>query len=240
MKSFKYSFFAFFLIFSLDLTGQKDPFIFEKEYPIRTLEHKAVFEKADIQIDFLDTIIENEVFLATLSYEPRNRQMCLLKRDHQHWIAFQLGRNYSEAHYKLREFDSIPGNEIHISLHKSGGRSTWSGGFSEYTTKELVLSLRDFKCYFSLEYMACYINWSNTLENDNDPNTRDEIIGSELEALEGTKIDLKISQGKLFLKELKSDCGSDLKGYEGPETISNQIYEYKFQQGKLVLESKSN
>ena len=239
MKVFKLFLFSIPLFFTQNLQGQKEPYFFEKVYTSNTLDHYAIFENSDVEMQFLDTVVANKIYLAIVTFAPRKRHLCLVKKDLQHWLCYSLGNRYTDFNYKLLDFDSIPGKEIQLSLRRSNGRSTWSGGFSEYITKKVIISLKDFNCYFSIEYMACYINWSNILETDNDPTKRDEIIGSEIEMLEGTEIELQPSYGKLVLREVESDCGSDLKGYEGPEPVSQEVFEYELRGGKLVLKSKN-
>lgn len=237
MRSFKSYFLLVFLLSILQSQAQEfEPHPFVEEYQFHPMEHKAIFENANVPIEILDTIIENEIFLAQVTFSPRERHQCLIKKQGQHWICCTISKQFSTVTYELVDFDSIPGKEIHITYTRSSGRSGWSGGFSEYTTGEMLVNLDNFTCYYSIFYMNCLLSWSNLLEDD-DPDTTEqiEIIDSYLDALEGLDIRLKIEPGRLLAWQVLSDCGSDLKDYEGPEEVSPKVYEYGIREGKLVL-----
>lgn len=237
MRSFK-SYLILIIIFSvLKLQAQEfEPHSFEEEYFFHPLEHRAVFENADVPIEILDTIVENEIYLAQVTFAPRERHQCLIKKELQHWICYTISDRYSTVTYEYVDFDTIPGKEIHITYSISGGRSGWSGGFSEYNTGEILVNLNDFTCYYSLFYMECYLSWSNLLENDNpDSSEPIEIIESYSDAIEGLNIKMKIEPGLLSVWQELSDCGSDLKDYPGPEEVSPTVFEYRISGRKLVL-----
>lgn len=237
MRCFNLLIIIFFTLVQFNLKGQ-DPYLFENEYLFHKLEHGAIYENAKLPIEINDTIVEGELYLARISFNERDHFQCLLKKDQQHWLYHILTKQYSTISYEFVDFDSIPGKEIHITTKASSGRSTWGGGFSEYTTKEYILNLKDLSCYFSLFYMDCYIVWTNNLEEMEEGSTkRQEILGSELDYIEGTAIQLDISPGILSLQQVESKCGDKLDGFEGAEAINKTIFEYEFGDGKLILKS---